>query len=324
MRTCVIGAGLAGLAAARTLKSAGAEAVLYEKHEVVGGRVATIGLGSYVFDVGATIMAPRGKSLEHAMLQELPLEDLSLVELPIYVHEGLRASAGDPRNNAAKRYTYGSGNAHLPKLLSEGLDIRSGVVVDRLQKSEARYEVLGESFDAVILAVPAAEALRLLATVDEWRPLENVFYRPCLSVMLGYELELPPLKYHALLDPEQRHPLTWLSLESRKSSGRAPEGCSALVAQMSPQFSGAHFGSEESRIVELAADYVERLYGKTWAVPTVSGVVRWQHSQPETVTSFDLVNKVGARVVVAGDALLGSRTEHAYESGVKAANLLLA
>src|SRR5688500_3749499 len=126
MRTCVIGAGLAGLAAARTLKSAGAEVVLYEKHELVGGRVATVSLGPYVFDVGATILAPRGKSLEQVMLQELPTDELIAVELPIYVHEALRASAGDPRNNPSQRYTYRSGNARLPEMLSEGLNVRLG------------------------------------------------------------------------------------------------------------------------------------------------------------------------------------------------------
>jgi predicted NAD/FAD-dependent oxidoreductase len=92
---------------------------------------------------------------------------------------------------------------------------------------------------------------------------------------------------------------------------------------MSPQFSASHFTDTDKHIVELAADYIERLYGPSWSDPEHSGVVRWQYSQPESIGSFDGVNKPGARLLIAGDSLLGSRTEHAYDSGVRAAQMLL-
>lgn len=298
--------------------------MLFEKADRCGGRVATTAIGEYVFDSGATTIAPDNKALARVMLDELPTDDLVRIEAPIFVHESLRVASGDPRKNAIPRYTYRSGNAKLPELLANGLDVRLNAEVNSFSRQDGgKIQVLSEPFDAIVVAIPAPDALQLLQAAGEWRPLGSIYFRPCLSVLLGYELELPSVRYHAIVDPEQRHPLTWLSIESKKSPGRAPEGCTAMVAQLSPMFSGSHFADPDSRVVELALDYIERLYGSDWCKPAVSAVVRWKYSQPEAIASFDVVNRAGSNIVVAGDGLIGSRTEHAYDSGVRAAGLLL-
>lgn len=324
MRVGLVGAGFSGLAAARKLVEAGHEVAVFERDRHPGGRVSTVTLGEYVFDAGATSFAPRGKELEQVILSELPTDDLVSIDLPIYVHEALRPRAGDHTKNAISRYTYRSGNRKLAELLADGLDVRYSHNIDEVKKlSEGGYLLANDFFEAVILTAPAPETLTLLQASGENRPIGYVFYRPCLSVLLGYALDLPELKYHALLDPEQRHPLTWLSVESTKSPGRAPLGHSALVAQMSPQFSTTHFDSPDQLVVELTVDYIQRLYGVKWSTPEVSGVVRFRHSQPESIAGFDSVNRPGATLIVAGDSLVGSRTEHAYESGVRAAQCVL-
>ncbi len=55
MRTAVIGAGIAGLAAARRIQQAGGAPVVFEADERVGGRIKTIRRDDFVFDVGAFI-----------------------------------------------------------------------------------------------------------------------------------------------------------------------------------------------------------------------------------------------------------------------------
>jgi protoporphyrinogen oxidase len=54
-RVAVVGAGIAGLAAAYELKCGGCEPVVFESSDCVGGRVKSIRRGGYVFDVGAFI-----------------------------------------------------------------------------------------------------------------------------------------------------------------------------------------------------------------------------------------------------------------------------
>lgn len=54
-RTAIVGAGIAGLGAARRIQRAGGTPVVFEAEDRVGGRIKTIRRGDFVFDVGAFI-----------------------------------------------------------------------------------------------------------------------------------------------------------------------------------------------------------------------------------------------------------------------------
>ncbi len=325
MRVGIVGAGISGLAAARTLKAAGLEAVVYEKSQHAGGRTESVEKDGYIFDTGATSIAPRGRSIEPVMLNELDQSDLVRVQQPIFTHTSLRISGGDPMKNAIPRYCYGKGIDTLSKLLAAELDVRYESEIESIYRNGSKvYRIAGEDFDGVVLTPPIPEIKNLLASAGESRPLFNTSFRSCLSICLGFRRVLPEVKYHAILDPDQSHPLTWLSLESVKCPGRAPEGCTALVAQMSPQFSRINLDNPESRIIEPTIQFIKRLYGPDWENPEVAFVRRWQYSQPEMTAMFDAVNHPQARLLIAGDGVMGGRVEYAYESGVKAAQILIA
>src|SRR5947209_20249161 len=53
--TAIIGAGIAGVTAAHTLKQAGREPVVFERQGRVGGRVQTVKRNGFTFDIGAFI-----------------------------------------------------------------------------------------------------------------------------------------------------------------------------------------------------------------------------------------------------------------------------
>lgn len=319
----MIGAGISGLAAARTLGKDGHSAVVFEKSKEVGGRIETISHQGYVFDSGATTIAPRGRALEDAMFRELDAEGIVQIEPPIYVHNSLRVSPGDPAKNRIHRFAYTMGNAELPKRLAKGLDIRFESEIESLAPLGEGYSLAGEEFDAVILAIPTPLTQPILETLSETRPFANTLYRPCLSVLLGFPQPTPDVPYHALVDPEGGHPLVWMSIESAKCLGRAPEGKTAIVAQLGPQFSKLHFESEAEVIGDAAIDMIVRLYGKSWDAPEVLFVRRWLYSQPEMTALFDSVNRPHSRLVVAGDGVMGGRTEYAFDSGVRAAKMLM-
>jgi renalase len=324
VRIGVVGAGISGLAAAHTLKKAGADVVVFEKSRAPGGRIATRRLDGFTFDTGATSIAPRGMSIEEVMLHELDTSDLIQIEKSIFVHTALRVSGGDIQRNAIPRYTYRSGNTRLAKLLAAGVEVRYEQSVSELQRVGSEFRVLGEAFDGVILTPPIPQTSTLLWTLGESRPVANARYRSCLSVLLGFAKDLPILPYHALLDPEQRHPLTFLSVESQKCPGRAPDGGTALVAQMSPGYSFNFYRKHDQEIVDDVLVYLGRLYGEdALGDPVVQDVKRWKYSQPDSVAMFESVNEEAHRLVIAGDGVIGGRVESAYESGVRAARLLL-
>ncbi len=322
MNIAVVGAGISGLAAARTLAQRGLKPVVLESGSGPGGRCTTQEIGPYKFDSGATSIAPRGRSLEKVMLEELPQEGLRQVERPIWSMAFGRVSPGDAAKMAISRYVYEQGIVQLPKLLAHGLDVRYGVKVETLAKEESGYLVNGEPFDAVVLSAPLPENADLLAMVGEGWRIGGVRYRSCLSVLLGYEAEFDA-PYHALIDPEQRNPVIWVSAESVKSPGRAPEGHSAFVVQMGARFSTEHFHDSDYEISREAKIMMARLFGNAFENPAAMQVRRWLHSQPEISTSFENANRNATSLILAGDALAGPRVELAYEVGVRAAEYLL-
>lgn len=322
MKVGIVGAGMAGLAAAHELKRAGHEPVVWERSAHVGGRVETVEIDGFVFDPGATSIAPRGMSIEKVMLRELDTADLVTVTKPIYTHEALRVIPGDPGRNVA-RYTYRTGNETFAKLLAKDLDVRCEVQIEEITRSGHCFVVRDDAYEALILTAPIPQSSVLLWTLRESRPVANARYRSCLSVMLGFRRPTPDCSYHALLDIEQRHPLTWLCMETVKSPDRAPEGCCGMIAQMSSAYSLMQYNKPDQEIIDDVLIYIQRLYGPDYSEPEVARVRRWKYSQPETVAQFETVNQPHTRLILAGDGLTAGRVESAYESGVKAAALLI-
>ncbi len=322
MRVGVVGAGIAGLAAARHLVSKGTEVSIFESATHVGGRCTTLSLGPYTFDPGATSIVPRGREIERVMLDELDTTDLVKIDTPVYTHDGRRVFLGVGMPPTA-RYCYKKGMRTLADLLAKGLNVETGTKVEAIEApSDGGYVVLDQSFDALVLAVPMQEAVRLLRPVGDVRQAYNTRYRPCLSVLLGIEKDFHT-PYHAVVAEESVHPLHWLSIENIKIPGRAPAGHTALVAQLGPKYSKWNFDATEDSIVEDALVDVERVLGPGFDRPVVQHIVRWRESQPDSVSGFESMNPPGSKLVVAGDGLEGGRIEHAYDSGIKAAKLLV-
>jgi predicted NAD/FAD-dependent oxidoreductase len=321
MRVGVVGAGVAGLAAARSLAQGGVETVVFESEAHVGGRCRTVSLGPYTFDPGATSIVPRGLQVEHTIVQELDATGLVKISLPVYTHDGRRifAGAGVP---ASGRYCYVQGIQHFAELVAQGTEVRLGTTVSSIEHSGNAFAVANERFDALVIAVPTPTAENLLATAGDERRAFNTRYRSCLSVLLGFDRDFHA-PYHAVVAEESAHPLHWLSIENLKVPGRAPEGHTAFVVQMGPKYSKWNFEAPEPDIVADALVDVERVIGRGFDSPKVQAIVRWSHSQPDSVSGFETLNPPGTSLVIAGDGLEGGRIEHAYASGLKAAKLLL-
>ncbi|MGE0001368.1 MAG: NAD(P)/FAD-dependent oxidoreductase [Fimbriimonadaceae bacterium] len=324
MRVAVVGAGVSGLAAARTLLQRGHEATIYERSSDVGGRCTTYASDGFIFDQGATTVAPRDLSLERVMLEELPTEELVVVDRPVYTHDGSHVRPGDASRGKAGRYCYRSGIQTLARLLAANLDVRLDTPVEQIIKpSDGGFAIVDAAYDAVVLAVPAPLAAGLLQSAKDGRRTHGARYRPCISVMLGvgHVIETP---YFAAIEPDHSVPLTWLSNESAKVPGaRAPEGCTAFVAQLGPSYSQRRFEASDDLIVSETLVDVERLLHMEITDLRFRAVERWGLSQPEGTASFTTLNPPGERLVLCGDWTLGGRVELAYESGVQAADHLV-
>ena len=90
----VIGAGIAGLAAAHELARAGREVRVFEAADHVGGRMATRHVSGFVVDTGAEQISTRGYPHTWELLRRLGLDDVPKVGRQLGVWRGGRARRG--------------------------------------------------------------------------------------------------------------------------------------------------------------------------------------------------------------------------------------
>lgn len=156
MRVAVIGAGIAGLVAARDLRGAGHEVVVLEKSRGVGGRMAARRVEGTVVDHGLPLLdVPRDGVLAEFVV-DLATDDVIEVEGP-----------GDPSPgriiDGAPRLAWPNGMTRLPKALAEGLEVVTDVRVagirqdgDLLEVAQDQGNSLG-GFDWVVITAPGAQ-----------------------------------------------------------------------------------------------------------------------------------------------------------------------
>jgi renalase len=344
----IIGAGMAGLAAARQLTAAGRKVVVFEKSAGVGGRVATRRVEGCILDHGAQVIKPDGSPLADVMLHALSTADLIEVLAPVRTisNDGELLPA-DPRYTAQRAFTYRNGLTTLPKLLIEAMpadlfELRLRTRLGFLEESREGILLRDEQgrellhADSVVLTPPAPQTADLLTAsrlqdtaLNRTRidALRSVPYHSCLTVLLGYAAPTPPAPAYALLAADRTRPLLWLAFEQAKGPSRVPSGEAALIAQLGPTISQEFYEAPDTEVRDLTLGELHTLFGDTYAHPAWMQVKRWRYSQPRGMTDFDTVNPAGtgSRIVVCGDALRpeNGRVYQAYSSGLEAAKFLL-
>ena len=340
----IIGAGMAGLAAARELSATGVSVTIYEKSAGLGGRVATRRINGCILDHGAQVLKTDGSELGDLMQSGLSTEDLIqvLASTRPYANDGTLRDP-DPQRDAERKFTYRRGMTTLPKLLAQALPpertrIRYETRIAALEEDERgvllRDEKGGEAgrADLAILTAPAPQSANLLANSrlksdvsPRIEALRGVPYHPCLTVLLGYAPPAPPAPAYALLAEDRAHPLLWLAFEQTKAPERAPNGMALLIAQFGPQWSADHYQDDDARLISETLEALRPLFGGLYAQPEWAQAKRWRYSQPRGMADFAAVNPEPGPALICGDALRpnNGRVHEAYASGLEAARFAL-
>jgi renalase len=165
MSIAIIGAGLAGLEAARRLTAAGAVVTLFEKSGGRGGRVATRRMETAAFDHGAPLL--------HGLDADT-----------------IRAAGAMPWRDGVIGVP---GNSNLGRALAEGLDVSGRTRVTGITAVDGGWRLECEDgpaagpFDRVLVAIPAPQAHALLGPLAARFPgLDAVAMAPGLTLMARF------------------------------------------------------------------------------------------------------------------------------------------
>lgn len=296
----VIGAGIAGLSAARVLSASGARLVVLEKSRGVGGRMATKRVGEAVFDTGAQFFTAR--------------EDGFTAEVQRW------ASAGKAElwPGSLQRWIGRGGMTAVAKHLAEGLEVERERKVTAARRHGSGYwelDIENEGMtraERLILTAPMPQSLTLLEAGGVSLPealkqeLCGVSYRPCLAALLVLDgASAVPAEGVAPTEG----PLRWVADNAIKGLCRP----AAVTLHANPEFSAREYGRPEAEVLEqLTAAAKPWLGGRK---VTSAALHRWRYSEPVGSLSRPFVWVPELSLGFAGDAFLGGRVEAAALSG---------
>jgi predicted NAD/FAD-dependent oxidoreductase len=324
MKTClIIGAGIAGLLAARTLQAAGVQVTVLDKGRGVGGRMATRRIGGGLCDHGAQFFTARSERFGQLVA------DWQAAGLAVEWTRGFADPAGVWQNDSYPRYRGAQGMTTVPKFLAQGLDVRLNARAAAVQTDTAGWQVTLEdgarlTSDALILTPPVPQSLDLLKaggvalSAADHDTLSSIVYHPCIAVMARLDrLSAIPEPGGVQLDAE---PIRWIADNTRK--GISPD-VPTVTIHGAPGFSRDHWEADRQAagqaLLDAAAPWLGSAQVSEWQVHG------WRYSQPIATYHAPCLRAEGLPpLIFAGDAFAGPRVEGAALSGLAAADGLLA
>ncbi len=340
MKLAIVGAGVAGLAAAHALRQThpDLELVVVEKSRGVGGRAATRRSNNATFDHGAQYVKTPTAALEQFLCNILPHDTLVDIAQPIWTFDAMGTiTAGDPSQNAEPKWTYRDGLTQLAKELARDIPIRLQTRAKFVAQAATSFELyderdtLIEAADAILLTPPAPQTYDLiknsrLPETKQWVLLEQlatVPYRRCLSLTFGFDPVLQPRPWYALVNSDKQHPISWLAYEHMKP-GRTTVDQHIVIAQMAPDWSQQHWDDPLPVATSVAVDLFSELLREQLPTPRWSDQQRWRYALPDGCADFDRLNTTLPGLFFAGDHTAGQGRVHlAIEQGWRVAERIV-
>jgi hypothetical protein len=319
----VVGAGVAGLAAARELGRRGLRARVLEKSRGVGGRSATRRLHGVRVDHGAQFFTVRDERLQ--VLVDGWLEDGRVVAWTHGVATWSRDGGVQPPGpDAHPRFVCPDGMSALGKLLAEGCEVETAARAVAVRRAGRGWRVELEDGGAreaerVLLTPPLPQALALLeegSLAPQLRSeLDAVRYAPCFAVMAGYPGRGTPDP--PALRTVDHDAVGWIARDDSKREGDGP---AVLVVHSTGSFAEARFDDPPEQVADdLLRDAAEIV---PWAAePAWRDVQRWRYALTTNAHPDPMV-WIDDGLALAGDAFGEGRIEGAFLSGLEAGRSL--
>lgn len=324
-RVAVIGGGIAGSIAARTLADHGLDVQVLDKGRGPGGRMSTRREGELRFDHGAQYVTARTELLTR--LSESWVRDGVAAKwearFATIENDGVRAAPDKPRLVGVP------GMNEIVRHLQEGVTVSFGRRVERIgRRSPGSWSLEFEDgdgadrFDRVVVALPStqtAELLREPAPAFAQRAADAAVH-PCWTLMIAFDGALPVDYDGAFVRTDS--PIGWLAREGSKP-GRPDAAQNAWTVQAGPEWSKANLEMDREQAADELASALRELVGGELPGIVHCAAHRWRYAMVTEAAGEACLFDPDRSLSVCGDWLLGGRIEAAFTSGAAAAGRLL-
>lgn len=309
-RIAVIGAGMAGLAAAARLRQAGCSVTVLERAPSIGGRLASMPVDGGAIDHGAPYVTVQDPAFQEAMRAAV---------------FGGHATGWAPRGRATDE-PWIIGLPDMPGLLRpllDGLAIFLDLQVARIGHVTEGFALRTQSgsvgpFDGVVVAVPAPEALPLLrAHGKPFDMLESVQMQPTLVTLASFPGRLD-------IADDYLPGGGILALAARNSSKAGRGAGESWILHGSHDWSETKLDAEPDAAAGDLIDAFRQAAGVALAAPVWHTLHAWRYSSVQTPLGTPCLLGANRRIAACGDWCLGARAEAAFLSGRAAAEALIA
>ena len=335
----VIGAGMAGVACARTLVQAGHRVTVFEKSSGIGGRMATRNSAFGTFDHGTQYFTVRDPRF---MLALDTVPDLckrwSANTVQVLDERGRVASASPPTPETHWVPSPGmsalTSRWALPLMEQHNVELETRVTHlerDALQPQRWQLRTEGPAgaqhvfsgFDSVLLTMPPEQTSALLQTAQKFdrmvKQIDKVKVAPCWTLMLAFPQAVQPGL--TTLGPQwnaarsTHHRIAWLARESSKPGRSIVE---RWTVQASAAWSQEHLQDSATRVQAKLLKAFSEVTGIR-AEPAHVDTQRWLYAQTVKPLGKSHLWDAKAGIGVCGDWCLGQRVENAFVSGLELA-----
>jgi hypothetical protein len=320
-RVAVVGAGIAGLSAARHLTRAHTDTVVFDKARRPGGRVSTRCAEAYAFDHGAQYFTYRDREFGDVVSDWCGRGVAARWDVPIATLEA--GMCGEAREDSP-RYVGVPGMSALARDLAADQPVQCGQRIERVEKSFGSWRLACEDgrvlsgFDAVVIATPAPQAALLVSAEPKLaRRVADVEMQPCHAAMVAFSRRLDVAFGGAFVT---KSPLSWVARNGSKP-GRADGEC--WVLHTTPAWSTAHLDDSPDAITAALLEAFAVAIGCDLPPTIFRASHRWRFARADRPLGDPFLWDPEARLGVCGDWTFGGRVESAFLSGNQLARAIL-
>ncbi len=333
-KVAVIGAGISGLFAARTLADHGLEVKAFDKGRGIGGRMSTRRVdGKSCFDHGAQYFTARDRRfqryveswIQQGVVAAWPDADSVPSENIVVFKGGQRTQKAD----ANKRYVGLPAMNSLCKHLACGIDVQTSKRIEKIESvggpTDRQIRLTDDQgndlglYDCVVVSAPAAQSAELLVDFPKLAdPISKIQMQPCWAVMATFKEAIADDWVGAFVHDSI---LTWAARNSTKP-GR-PGDAEHLLLHAGHEWTAENWERDPGEVAQEVLAAFWESSAIQHQTPIHLQAHRWKYAIPIDVPQQRCYFDADSGIVACGDWAGGPRVEGAFLSGMAAAGRIL-